>query len=378
MRHDFDVIVVGVGTMGSACCAELAKRDVAVLGLERFDIPNAMGAHGGHSRMFRLAYYEHPDYVPLLQRSLEKWRGLNERSGQAVFTPTGGLYAGAPDGELVPGSIRAAEQNGLSYTHLDRAEIARRFPQFRLPDHFTAIFEPDAGFIDPQLSVNTCASEAIEAGAELRGREPIVAWESGSTGVRVHTARRTYSADTLVMTGGAWTGKLVEDLGVRLTVTRQILGWVSPADPSAFALDRFPCWAVEHTDGHIYYGFPMTTQRPGLKIARHWQASETDPDTINRDPMPGDEDELRVPLREIIPLGDGPLLSQTVCMYTNTPDSHFIIDRHPKQQRVIIACGFSGHGFKFAPIIGEALADLAANGATDLPIGFLALSRFVS
>ena len=183
-----------------------------------------------------------------------------------------------------------------------------------------------------------------------------------------------------MITAGAWTGELLTELGVRLKVTRQVLGWVWPSAADDFTADKFPVWVIDGNQGAgVHYGFPITPDGSGgvgLKLALHWPATEVDPDTVERAALPGDEDEIRDALRRFIPSGDGPLLSQSVCLYTNSPDGHFIVDRHPEHSRVSIACGFSGHGFKFASIMGEVLADLATEGKTDWPIGFLGLSRF--
>lgn len=373
----YDVIVIGVGTMGSAACDVLAARGMRVLGLERFDVPHAMGAHHGHSRMFRLAYFEHADYVPLLQRSLALWEGLNAASTLRPFVMTGGLYAG-PDGcETVEKSAQAARLHGLQHRMLTHRDMAREFPQFGLPGSFTGMYEPTAGYVVPEVAVAVMAGRAIANGAEIHGRERVVAWESTASGVRVITERAEYRAGSLAVCCGAWTSRIVADLGVSLRVTRQVLGWVSPREPELFASGRFPCWAVEDEDHDVFYGFPMLPSNPGLKIARHVPGPTADPETLDRaGASEADEEDFREGLRRFLPRGDGPTLSMAVCMYTMSPDSHFIIDRHPKHENVVLACGFSGHGFKFAPVVGEILADLAVRGRTDLPAAFLGLRRF--
>ena len=371
-----DVIVVGVGTMGAAACAELARRGAKVLGVEQFDIPHALGAHHGRSRMFRLAYFEHPDYVPLLKRAFNLWKRLEKTSGVKVFHVTGGVYLGRPDGDTVGKSAASAERHGLDHALLDPAERLGRFPQFTLPDDYAALYEPTAGFVVPELAVGAMASEALRHGAELHGREAVLDWSSDASGVRVRTDRAEYRAEKLVFAAGAWSSRLVRNLGVPLIVTRQTLGWFAPRDPAPFRYGEFPVWAFDAPDGSLYYGFPILPDHPGFKIARHQPGPPTDPDTVIRTPLPGDESDLRAALVKHIPDADGPLLSLIVCFYTNSPDSHFIIDRHPMHERVTIACGFSGHGFKFAPVVGEILADLAMHGKTTLPAQFLGLPRF--
>ena len=380
MGGRYDVIVIGVGTMGSSVAHELARRGARVLGLEQFDVPHAMGAHHGHSRMIRLAYYEHPHYVTLLKRAYELWRQLGESSGEQLLTCTGGVYLGRPDGELVGGSLRAAREHGLEHELLDRDALDRRYPCFRVPEDFVGFVEPQAGFVAPQRSVAVLASAAMAHGAELHGREPVLDVSFKRGGVSVRTGRDRYDADQVIFCGGVWTDRLVCDLGGALTVTRQVMGWVWPRDPGAFALGRFPVWAIDPSTpggfGGIYYGFPMLAHNPGLKIARHHPATPTNPDTVERGPIDGDEEQFRPALRQYLSDADGSLLAIRVCLYTNSPDGHFIIDRHPRHDRAIVACGFSGHGFKFAPVVGQILADLALNGDSELPVEFLRLSRF--
>jgi sarcosine oxidase len=391
MAGIYDIIVVGVGSMGSAACYHLARRDpsLRVLGLEQFDVPHGQGSHHGFSRMIRLAYFEHPDYVALLKRAYENWDALEQESGAKLLHLTGGLYLGQPQSELVTGSIDAARKYDLPHEVLDRDELTRRFPQFQLPgagdEEVIAFFETKAGFLVPERVVSAQAELAMRHGVEIHGRERVIAWEAGPAGVTVRTDKDEYHAGHVVFCGGAWSDRLVRDLGVELTVTRQTLGWFWPRTPERFALGTFPCWALDMAPKAnfrgVYYGFPMLGgdyANPGVKIALHWPDQPTDPDTVKRDPQPGDEDDLRKAVRQYIPDADGPLLSLRVCLYTNSPDGHFIIDRHPRHERVTIACGFSGHGFKFTSVVGEVLADLATRGATQPPIGFLGLNRFAS
>ena len=373
--NTFDVIVVGVGAMGSSACYHLARRGVRVLGLEQFDIPHALGSSHGASRMIRMAYYEHPDYVPLLRRAYELWDELALVSGQKLLHRTGGLYMGPLEGEIVGGAIRSAREHALAHEVLDRDEIRRRFPQFQIPEPWVGLMEPEAGFLVPERVISAYAQAALRATAELRGREAVIDWSAGSQGVTVRTSRSEYHSAHLVFCGGPWTAKLLRDLRLQLTVTRQVLGWVWPKDPDAFALGRLPVWAIDHLDGTIHYGFPMINDVPGFKLAHHAPGPVTDPDRVARDVQPGDEDSFRPILRTMIPSADGALLSMKVCLYTNTPDGHFILDRHPAHENVTIACGFSGHGFKFASVVGEVLAHLTMEGTTALPVQYLRLDR---
>jgi sarcosine oxidase len=376
MSQRFDVIVVGVGAMGSSACWQLARRGARVLGLEQFDIPNTRGSSHGFSRMIRMAYYEHPDYVPLLRRAYELWRELERASGQSLLHVTGGIYLGPPEGGLISGSLRSAREHGLEHELLDRAALARRYPQFHVPDDWVGLHETMAGWLPPERVVAAFTNEAMKAGSELHGHEPVRGWSSDGSGVTVGTDRGEYRADRVIFCGGPWTGRLLSDLGVRLTVTRQVMAWVWPRDPAGFQPGRLPVWAIDNPDGTIHYGFPMQPDNPGFKLAHHGPADATDPDEVIRTPLPGDERTVRPALARFLPDADGPLLALRICLYTNSPDHHFIIDRHPTHDRITIACGFSGHGFKFASVVGEVLADLASKGSTDLPARFLGLARF--
>jgi sarcosine oxidase len=374
--NTFDVIVVGVGAMGSAACFELARRGVRVLGLEQSGIAHDRGSSHGLSRMIRLAYYEHPDYVPLLRRAYERWKELEWLSGQTVLNLTGGLYMGPADGVLVSGSLESARRHHLPGESLDHAAILARFGQFKLPQDFSAVYEPMAGYIAPERAVSLLARQAQLAGAVIHGHEPVRDWQSDTRGVTVITDRARYSATQLVFCGGSWSARLLRDLDVQLVVTRQVMGWLWPREPARFDATQFPCWAIERPDGSIYYGFPMAADEPGLKMAHHHRGPVTDPDHVAREITEADEREIRAIALEFLPAAIGPIVSIRVCLYTNSPDSHFIIGRHPGHERVSIACGFSGHGFKFASVIGEILADLAAKGSTTLPIEFLSPARF--
>jgi sarcosine oxidase len=376
-ENTFDVIVVGVGSMGSAACYHLARRGARVLGLEQFDVPHSLGSGHGYSRMIRLAYFEHPDYVPLLRRSYELWDQLQAELGRDVIHVTGGLMLGPPGAEVVEGSIRSVREHGLPHEILDAAETSKRFPQFVIPEHYRVLHDHKAGLLLPERAIAGYAELALRGGAELHGREAVVDWQTDGSGVTVRTAKQAYRAAKVIFCGGAWTSRLVSELGVALTITRQPLVWVWPKTPELFELGRMPVWIMEHRDGSNHYGFPMLPDNPGLKLATHVRGSVVaDPDALDRQPHDADEQAIRPMLRDHLPAADGPVLSVRICMYTNSPDSHFIVDRHPRHPNALLACGFSGHGFKCASALGEALAELALDGKSRLPLGFLGLSRF--
>jgi sarcosine oxidase len=375
MSQTFDCIVIGVGAMGAAACFHLAARGSRVLGLEQHDVPHALGSSHGETRMIRLCYYEHPDYVPLLQRAYGLWDLLERETGRRLLFVTGGLYMGPQEGDLVAGSLRSARQHGLPHEVLDHATLARRFGQFRLPADHVALYEPRAGFLMSEAAIGAMVEAAMRRGAVIHGREPVRDWSVRGETVTVRTDRGRYQAGRLLICGGAWSGRLLRDLKAPLRVTRQVVAWVWPRRPEPFALGTLPVWAIDRPGGALHYGFPMVPGRPGCKVGHHAPGAPADPDALDRTITAADEETIRPALRELIPDADGPLLSMGVCMYTMTPDGHFIIDRHPHHKQVHFACGFSGHGFKFATVVGEALADLAREGRTSQPIGFLRLGR---
>jgi sarcosine oxidase len=384
MATDYHTIILGMGAMGSAAAAHLQRRLVAagkgekVLGLEQFDIPNAQGSSHGQSRLIRLAYYEHPDYVPLLRRAYDLWRELEALTGVKLLHMTGGLYLGPPDHELITGSLASARAHGLAHELLGPAALRERFPQFHLPAGHRAFYEADAGFLLPEKVVAAHAAVALRHGADLHAHEPAVDWSAGRDGVTVRTGHHTYRARHLIITAGPWAGRLLPLLADKVRVTRQPLLWFWPREPDAFALGRFPCWCAASDAGGVVYGPPMLPEDPaplGLKVAHHFPGSGTAPDAVIRTLLPGDTDAVRATLSRLLPAANGPLLSHRVCLYTNSPDHHFLIDHHPHHRNVTFAAGFSGHGFKFASVIGELLTDLALTGNSAHPIGFLRLAR---
>jgi len=378
VAENYDVIVVGVGSMGSATCYQLAKRGARVLGLDQYPVPHSYGAHHGLARMIRMAYFEHPNYVPLLRRSYELWDELEHESNAHILYRTGALYIGNPGSTLISGAVRSAEEHALAYEILDVEEMGRRYPQIHMRPDQKAFFEQPAGFLIPELAVSSFVEAARRQGASINTGQEVCRWRADAKGVTVETSQNRYQAGQVVFTGGAWSGKIVRGLGVELNVTLQQQGWFEPKTPEAFQLGKLPAWYIETSGGHGYYGFPLLPDQSGMKVALHAPGRSTDIDTADRTPDPTISNEMRDYLRENLPDAAGTMLDSSVCLYTNSPDSHFIVDRHPEFEKVLVACGFSGHGFKFCPVIGEALADLALHGKSQLPIEFLRLSRFDS
>lgn len=374
-----DVIILGLGAAGSSALFHLARRGASVLGIERFGIAHSRGSSHGLTRMIRMCYSEHPDYVPLLRRSYELWRELESESARSLLHITGGLYLGRVTDEAVSGALTAAARHSLPHELLPLADVNRRFPSFRVPDDFVGFFEPSAGYVLPEQAVESCISLARGHGAAIIEHAPVTRWDASRTSVRVTVASgEVHEARTLIIAAGAWASRIVPDLGVPLRVTRQLMAWTSPERPELFEKPGFPVWAVSAPDGSIHYGFPNLKDGeggPGFKFAHHKAGEAADPDTL-RPPSTDESRPLLDFLSRTIPRACGPLLSLRACMYTSTPDQHFLIDTHPAFENVLIASPCSGHGFKFAPVMGEVLADLATTGTTRHPIGFLRADRF--
>lgn len=375
-----DVIVLGLGGMGSAAACHLARRGRRVLGLERFTAPHDRGASHGRTRVIRQSYYEDPAYVPLLLRAYELWRELERETGADLLRETGGLMLGDPGSAVVTGSLRSARLHGLAHEELTAADIRRRFPAFRPPAGTVALYERAAGFVRPEAAVQAHLDRAAALGAALRFEEPALAWEETADGVRVRTARATYEAERLVVCPGPWAPSLLADLGVPLEVERQVLYWFEPeGGVEPFLPGRFPIFIWETPDGASPYGFPaIDGPTGGVKVAfyRAPEAERCDPDAVDRAVRPGEAARMRAAIAPLLPALRGPLLRGVTCLYTNTPDKHFVIAPHPRSPRVTVACGFSGHGFKFCSVVGEILAQLVVDGRSGFELGLFAPSRF--
>lgn len=376
---DYDVIVLGLGAMGSAAARHLARRGARVLGLEQFTPAHALGSSHGDTRIVRMAYFEAPDYVPLLRRAYELWEELEADSGRALFVRNGALMIGAAESEVVRGTLASVQRYDLPHELLDRAAMAKRFPQFALRPGEQAVFERNAGFVNPEVVVQSHLDLAAAAGAELRFQTPVTSWTVDGDAVTVHTHAGDFRGQRLVVTAGAWADRIVPALDVPLRVGRRVMHYLRPVASAAdFAAERFPVYVYETGIHDAIYGFPWVDDPgDGVKVGFHHRGGDVDPDLVDRDVSGPEREEMRAVLAERLPGLAGDHIAAKVCMYTLTPDEHFVIDHLPGHGgRVVVAAGFSGHGFKFTPVVGEILADLALKGGTEAPIGFLSAQRF--
>ncbi len=357
MSGTHDVIVVGLGAMGSAALYHLAQSGRRVVGLDRFTPPHAFGSSHGQTRIIREAYFEHPLYVPLVQRAYELWFELEAQTGRKLLLTTGGLMIGARDGLVFGGAKRSAEAHRLPHEILSSTEIHRRFPALYPEPEMAAVWEPRAGILFPEECIAAHLELARRHGAMLHLDEQVLGWRPDGTGVAVQTTKGIYRAERLVLAAGAWMGQLLPELALPLKVERQVLFWFeSPEGGDRFKSGQCPIHLWEYEQGKFFYGFPDLGE--GVKVARHHQGNNTEPDSVRRDISADEVAAMRQILRRFLPGADGALRSATVCLYTNTPDGHFLIDMHPEFRQVIIASPCSGHGFKFASAVGEVLAGL--------------------
>lgn len=372
----FDVIVIGVGAMGSATVYHLARRGRKVLGLEHFNIPHEMGSSHGITRVIRLAYYEHPSYLPLLVRAYELWRELEKRAGEQLLFITGSVDASREKEAVFVGSRTCCEQYQLPHEVLTGKQLNQRFPGYRLPDDIHAVLQPEGGYVTPERCIVAHVTQAQAHGAEVHARENVLDWEPTSNGVRVRSERAVYEADKLVISAGAWVGKLVPKLARLAVPERQVLGWFQPKKPELYTRDHFPVFNIMADEGR-YYGLPIHGI-PGFKIGRYHHLEEkSDADHVDRDCYPKDEQVLRSFTEKYFPEAAGPTMTLKACTFTNTPDEHFILDVHPEYPQVCIASPCSGHGFKFSSVVGEIMADLADKGSTRHDIAMHRLQRLL-
>jgi sarcosine oxidase len=373
----FDAIVLGLGGMGSASTFHLARRGWRVLGLERFDVLHPYGSSHGVNRIIRLAYSEHPSYVPLLRRAYELWHELENLHGRQLLYTTGSLEGGLPESDVFAGAKHAAELHHLSHEVLTGEEVNRRWPAFRLPSDHRLVYQPDGGFLASEECILAHVRQGLTAGAQLHWREQVLEWGPLQDGVWMRTDRDRYEAGRLVVCAGSWLGKLFPEMAALAVPERQVLAWLQPTRPERFALGAFPVFNTQVEEGH-YYGFPEWGI-PGFKFGRyHHLEEQVDPDAMDREPNAKDEQILREFARRYFPDGEGPTVALKACLFTNTPDEHFILDVLPDHPQVVVASACSGHGYKFCSVVGEITADLATSGRTGHDLELFKLSRFTA
>ncbi len=381
MRNTWDVIVIGLGAMGSAALWQLSRRGARVLGIEQGSIGHALGSSHGGSRIFRMAYFEHPDYVPLLRRAARGWSEIERASQTRLMNQCGLLYGGMTGSKVIAGVKDSARMYGIALDVVNRRDLGERFPVFAhsCEPMSEYLFEPGAGFVRPERSIRSFVRVAQRSGAHVRERTRVDHWEESGERVEVHAGGVVETTKQLVICAGPWMAHCAPQFAAPVVNTRQVIGWVSSHDPVSAASYQMPAFFMEREAGEPLYGIPTAhDQDPpyGVKIGIHGDGSVCDPDSIDRRVHAHETQELEAIMQRVAPGAAGPVTASAVCMYTNTPDGDFVIDRVPQSHRVTVAGGFCGHGFKFAPVIGELLAEIALAGSTTLPTGFLKRDRF--
>ena len=376
MNNSAEVLVVGLGAMGSAALFHLARSGVDVLGIDAYHPPHNYGSSHGETRVIREAYFEHPVYVPLVQRAYDLWAELESEIGEELYLKTGGLMIGRQDSAVVTGAIRSASEHGLPHEILSVEQIKQRAPALNPADDMAGVFEPRAGILYPERCVAAHLSLAREHGAAIRTGERLLEWRSLGSEIAVKTDRGTYRAKKLVLAIGAWSAQALPELASLLHVERQVLLWFKVPNVDIYRPGQLPIHLWEYEPGRMFYGFPDLGD--GLKIAFHHQGEPTSPEEVDRSIRPSDVKKMRELMQQFLPeIAGNELLRGTVCLYTNTPDEHFIIDVHPRNPNVVIASPCSGHGFKFASSVGEILAALASGNTPKVDLSLFALRRFL-
>ena len=372
----YDVAVIGLGAMGSAALYHLALAGHRAIGLERATPGHLGGSSHGESRIIRLAYFEHPSYVPRVRAAYDQWRALEARTGKSLLTVTGILEAGFPGSEIVAGSLASSLQHAIPHERLTGAAINARFPAFDLPAEWDGVFQPDAGVLRPELAIATELAAAASLGAEIRTGATVRAIEPTSAGVRITLDDSSViEAGAAIAAAGAWIGELAPVLAPHLTLTRQVMAWFDPARPADVALGRLPVFLLETPDDAVY-GFPDFAGT-GVKVASHIEGRLlASASAARQDATPADAHQVLDVLEPYVPAAAGPVRAMQTCIYTRTPDQDFVIDALPGCPQIVLASPCSGHGFKFSILIGQILTDLATKGATDHDISRFSLGRF--
>ncbi|MCC6769874.1 MAG: N-methyl-L-tryptophan oxidase [Gemmatimonadaceae bacterium] len=378
MSTPFDVAIVGLGAMGSAAAYQLARRGQRVVGIDRYAPPHAMGSSHGRTRMIREAYFEDPIYVPLVQRAYALWAELERAAGgRTLLVRTGGLMIGPEQGALVSGTLRSAQAHGLPHEVLDARALHRQYPAFSPLDDMVGIRDPRAGILLPEQIITAQLALAEHHGAQLRRDTVVHGWERTDQGLAIRAGDEVVTARQLVVAAGAWTSTLLGERIVPLRIERQVIHWFDPAqEPEYFTPDRMPVSMWELHNGSLFYTKPDLGD--GVKIGMHHGGQDVNIDTIDRGISDLEDALIYDLLRRFVPFAKGHPRDRAVCMYTNTPDRHFIVDRHPSEPDVLILSPCSGHGFKFASVVGEFAADLVITGTSSFDLSCFALSRFAS
>ena len=351
----YDVFVAGLGVMGAALARTLARSGVKVASCDAWQPPHSFGSSHGESRIIRAAYFEDPIYTPLALQAFAHWRALEQETGRALLRVTGGLNIGPADGMLITGALESAREHRLRHELIDAAETMRRHPGLRVGSEHVAVFEPDAGILDPEGCVAALLESAGKSGAELHFDERLQGWRRNAD-FDIRTSRGPYRAKSLILAVGAWLTEFRTELP--LTVTRQPIFWFDPVEPELYTPENLPHYLIEFAAGRVFYGFPNLGG--GVKCAIHHEGARAHADEVDRELRFDELDTVRELVREFLPDALGPLRRSDVCLYTNTPDGHFLIDRDRTEPGLLLLSPCSGHGFKFAP----AIADLVAASLT--------------
>ena len=385
MVANYDFIIVGLGTVGSATCMTLARRGCRVLGVDRYHPPHTRGSHHGMSRSIRRAYLEGTSYVPMALKSWELWRALEQVSGQELLVKTGNLTIGPPDSPAVSGFLASAQSYDIAYEYLTGTDMKKRWPQLSPPDSFIGGLEKEAGILFPERCIGAMLSEAEKAGADIVVNEPVDKWTENHGNIVLHASNNRYEAERLLISAGAWSKKLLKLPKSPLNPKRVPVHWVEPPDNSQFHLGTFPVnfWQIpagtDQSDSQIYkefYSLPVVGKKKYVKVAFHNGLTDCDPSSLVREVMVNEQEAIKVVISEFLPSLINRAVTSDVCMYTLTPDGHFYLGQIPGSKNGFVAA-LAGHGFKFAPVLGEMLADLMSDRTPEFDMTSFVPDRFI-
>jgi sarcosine oxidase len=374
----YDLIVIGIGGMGSAVVAHAASRRIRVLGIEQHSLPNRRGSSHGMTRILRVGLHEGPTYVPLVLRAVELWVDLGKRIGAPIFHNNGSFDVATPDSPIFRGSRSACEAHNLAHEILDARETHRRFPGITPDPEMLAVYQPASGFVLSELAITAHINLALAAGGELHGHETVISWDKRGDTYTIVTDRGAYEAGAVVVSTGAWAGKMLAQFNIPIKPERQVVGWFQPKhNPELFFPARMPSWIIDSRSLGHFYGLPIHGI-PGFKLSKFSYGDVVEPRGSILEPQPHEEEVMRIFLRKYFPKADGPVMTLGATFFESTPDRDFVVDRLPGHENLWLAVGFSGHGYKYCSAIGEVMVDLVTKGASAFDLSPFRATRFQS
>ena len=375
-KNIYDVIIIGLGAMGSAASYYLSKNGVKVLGLDTYEPPHKLGSSHGHTRVIREAYHEGTSYVPIVKKAYELWNELDHEIEDKLILEYGGMYLG-DDGKYLSDAKKSAKKYDIPIKEFSSKEIKEKYNILNPPNNFKGLLENRSGAVFPEKAISNFLSKSINNGSSHNYNEKVIVWEKQSKFYKVETDKNNYFAEKLIFSSGAWIKNLVPSLKLPVKIERQVLFWFDPIkDKDKFHYSNMPNTGWDLDNGMEFYTQP-NIENKGFKVAMHHNGKFISENDLNRESNADDLSIVKNFLEEYIPLANGKLIDSRVCVYTNTPDLDFIIDFYPNDENIIICSPCSGHGFKFTPAIGEICSELVINNAANYDLSEFSIKRLM-